>query len=261
MKTTSRPPGKPVVLCDSVHHRLNLYALAASAAGVSLLALAQPSEAKIIYTKTHQVIGNNGIYGLDLNHDGTVDFLIREQGRTPFSSYKSLSAKEAYGNAVQGSRGAAAALRRGAPIGPRQRFITGASYFGEVMVRDGCSVEGSCFSIGQWVNVNNRYLGLKFQIGGKIHYGWARLSVEVQQDHKITGTLTGYAYETIENKGIRAGQTVSEAAAAAAEPNLTKSAGHGPAITAAGPASDAVQPASLGQLALGARSGSFQRKP
>jgi len=47
-----------------------MYALAASAAGVSLLALAQSSEAKVAYTKVHQVIGTNGIYSLDLNHDG-----------------------------------------------------------------------------------------------------------------------------------------------------------------------------------------------
>jgi len=34
-----------------------MYALAASAAGVSLLALAPPSEADIIYTKAHAVLG------------------------------------------------------------------------------------------------------------------------------------------------------------------------------------------------------------
>jgi hypothetical protein len=34
-------------LSDSVHQRLNVYALAASAAGVSVLAFAQPSDAKI----------------------------------------------------------------------------------------------------------------------------------------------------------------------------------------------------------------------
>ena len=32
-------------LSESVHHQLNMYALAASAAGVSLLALVQPGEA------------------------------------------------------------------------------------------------------------------------------------------------------------------------------------------------------------------------
>jgi hypothetical protein len=33
-----------------MHHQLNMYALAASVAGVGVLALAQPAEAKILYT-------------------------------------------------------------------------------------------------------------------------------------------------------------------------------------------------------------------
>jgi len=40
-------------LSSSLEHRLNSYALAASAAGVSFLALAQPAEAKIVYTPEH----------------------------------------------------------------------------------------------------------------------------------------------------------------------------------------------------------------
>ena len=47
---------------------------------------------------------------------------------------------------------------------------------------------------------------LKFKIKGKIHYGWARLSVD-NFVNDITATLTGYAYETIPNKPIIAGRT------------------------------------------------------
>jgi hypothetical protein len=53
-----------------------------------------------------------------------------------------------------------------------------------------------------------RYLGLKFKIKGKIHYGWARLSVEASnKPYEITAVLTGYAYETIPGKAIIAGAT------------------------------------------------------
>jgi hypothetical protein len=41
-----------------------LYALAASAAGVGVLVLAQPAEAKIIYTKAHHLIPPNTHYNL-----------------------------------------------------------------------------------------------------------------------------------------------------------------------------------------------------
>jgi len=44
-------PRKPANFSHSVHHRLDMYALAASAAGVAALALAQPAEAKVIYTR------------------------------------------------------------------------------------------------------------------------------------------------------------------------------------------------------------------
>jgi hypothetical protein len=256
MPTSSRPLKTPSLLSDSVWHRLNKYALAASASGVSLLALSQPSEAKIIYTKAHQDIGFNGVYGVDLNHDGTIDFVIRN-----WSSFSGipLSAKEAFGNAVEGSGHSAAALIKGLPINSRQQFIVAASsYAGERMVTVACTVEGGCNTSGPWVNVKAGYLGLKFLIEGKTHYGWARLSVAVQ-NNTITATLTGFAYETMANKGIRAGQTSGEADATPTQPDGTRS-GRDPAISAA-PASGSTQAAFLAQLALGAQSASFRRRP
>jgi len=48
-----RPARVPSQLSESLHHRLNMYAIAAGAAGVGALALAQPAEAKIVYTPSH----------------------------------------------------------------------------------------------------------------------------------------------------------------------------------------------------------------
>ena len=56
MKRTSRIPRQ---LSDSLHHRLNAYALAAGAAGVSLLALAGPAQARIVYTPGHVTFGGS----------------------------------------------------------------------------------------------------------------------------------------------------------------------------------------------------------
>jgi hypothetical protein len=42
-------------------------------------------------------------------------------------------------------------------------------------------------------------------ISGEVHYGWARMTVGKRFDHVL---LTGYAYETIPNKPLKAGQTV-----------------------------------------------------
>jgi hypothetical protein len=210
MPEPSSPGNPPSKLPEKLNQRLNMYARAASAAGVSLMALAQPGEAKIVYTKTHQRVGVNGTYALDLNHDGVVDFLIQEwPGAHVDSLFNEVFAMEALGNAVQGTQSRfAAALRLGQPIGPGQRFLSGGLY-GEGMAIFRGPVSSSKTRIyGPWANVNNHYLGLKFQIHGKTHYGWARLSVSVpKKGSTIIATLTGYAYETIPGKGLRAGET------------------------------------------------------
>ena len=78
MKPSLRPPRTPSNLSDSVFHRLNMYALAASAAGVGLVALSQPADAKIVYTSTHSQITPNHTIAVNLNHDGKIDFNIKD---------------------------------------------------------------------------------------------------------------------------------------------------------------------------------------
>jgi hypothetical protein len=61
---------------------------------------------------------------------------------------------------------------------------------------------------GPWKNSVNRFLGLKFLINGEIHYGWARLTVLADKNRElVSAKLTGYAYETVANRPIVAGQT------------------------------------------------------
>jgi hypothetical protein len=219
---------------------------------VGLLALAPPSEAKIIYTHAHHVIRTNGSYALDLNHDRTTDFLIRELGSTSGTwGTNFLLAKEARGNAVQSynSRSfgrVAAGLKKGARIGRSQGFISG-NRNGEVMeeVRqtDGFGVN----YYGQWMKVTDRYLGLRFKIHGKIHYGWARLSVR-EQGRFITATVTGYAYETTPNKSIIAGKTHGSTDDPILSADTTS-----PADPQTNHIPDTSQLASPGMLALGAQ--------
>ncbi len=69
-------------------------------------------------------------------------------------------------------------------------------------LREG-SGQGGSWNPSNTFGVGNRYLGLKFTINGKIHYGWAQLSTENIFYH--SATLTGYAYETVPNKAIKTG--------------------------------------------------------
>ena len=136
-----------------------------------------------------------------------------------------------------GSLHFAAALRQGARIGLGQRFV------GEDMFGVGCGTAGTCISSGLWKNVTNRYLGFKFKIHGKAHYGWARLTVTVKWP--ISATLTGYAYETVPNKAIVTGKTKGPDADGPDAEQIEPTAEQGTR-------SGVPQPASLGMLALGA---------
>lgn len=202
MNRSSQP--RTTNLSPSIQKRLNSYALAASAAGVGALALAQPAEAKIIYTATHHVIKPGGTYQLDVNHDGITDFtLTNKYTKTSSGFYATLSAAPAVGNGLEGWTGPrpwAFALKPGAAIGSRHYFP------GQVLV-EAASLASSLTYAGSWVNVKNRYAGLQFKIAGKTHYGWARFSVQIVNRSSITATLSGYAYETIPYKHIHAGQT------------------------------------------------------
>ena len=80
MKRSSRPTGTPSTLSESTHERLSLYSLAASAAGVGVLALASPTQAEIIFTPAHIKITPNHKLALDLNHDGVKDFELVDSG-------------------------------------------------------------------------------------------------------------------------------------------------------------------------------------
>ena len=97
MPHSSRPTRTPANLSESIHQQLNMYALAAGAAGVGVLALAQPVEAKIVYTPAHRVIGPDSKYLLDLNHDGKTDFTIGNIYNCPDSCVSIVVAKPANG--------------------------------------------------------------------------------------------------------------------------------------------------------------------
>jgi len=239
-----RSPGtrKTANLSASVHQQLNAYALAAGAAGVGMLTLTQPAEAKIVYTPTHVVIG--APIPLDLDHDGIADFYVFEAdshfggertlvvcqsvgsgGLGPFCSY--INVTNSIRATLSMGKDFGAALRSGARIQHGNRFLAELP-LGTVVGYSSTSSHTDWF--GPWFNggkgVKRRYLGLKFKIKGRFHFGWARIPVTTSGKN-FTATLTGYAYETIPGRAIVAGQTK-------------------------GPDVITVDPASLGHLAAGA---------
>jgi hypothetical protein len=232
--------------------RLNAYALAASGISASLLAFAQPSEAEVVYTPTHITFAENRAqYRLDINGDGKSDFTFTLINGSLYSSFSVVN--ELNGGPTSnaflvaaGKNGFPLPLNAGAPIGP------GKNFFGSIYAYEFLAFEHKSSHGGDWINARNRYLGLKFIANGNTYYGWARLSVKAGVDgSRMRAVLTGYAYENIPDRGIRAGQTSGTVAepvygAESAEPQAPI------ALPVEKPASQSPQPATLGMLALGA---------
>jgi len=186
-----------------------MYALAASAAGVGALALARPSEAEIVYRPAQVTIRINKTIPLDLNHDGKTDFRLPNvwgtAEATGVGALNALPAQQSNGVGGFGTslfrRPYAYALRAGNWVGPSPQFD-----FGKYIYRLDANATQRCH--GSWNDVKNRYLGLRFNLKQKTHYGWARLNISCNpKNRRITALLTGYAYETIPNKPIVTGKT------------------------------------------------------
>jgi hypothetical protein len=216
------PASQP--LPTSFATNLSAYSLAAAAAGVGLLALAQPAAAEIVYTPTNIDLGPGVILDIDLNHDGVNDFEFIHYAGAYRMWTQSLRVFP-YNSGAVGAvpTGFAAALAKGARIGPAQAF----GQPGIAMIETHGFASGRIYSrrvIGPWVNKENAYLAVSFIFGGGVHYGWIRMSVTIG-DEEFGATITGYAYETVVGKPIAAGELSEKAgimpeSAPLAEPSL-----------------------------------------
>jgi hypothetical protein len=206
-------PRKTVKLSRTIQQQLNQYTLLAFATGVSALALAQPAQAEIVYTPAHKSLPINRLFYLDLNHDGRKDFkfFLRSEFGSGYwftdLKLEGVQAKNEVWSFVSSSFrfGCAAALPKGTKVTSQGPFGQGYRF-----MFDGGSSFGGAGSFCPWLSFKQKtpaYLGLKFLIKGKIHFGWARFG-KIHSGHQVpSAELTGYAYETIPNKPIITGKT------------------------------------------------------
>jgi hypothetical protein len=219
-----------IAAASQIEHRLGKYALAAAAASVGVLALAEPAQAKVVITVKNIPIPLCGVdvcpVSVDLNHDGIADFSftvgtfayhenslgrVHIRGLTPGA--------EAVGTPAGYFRDYASDLVRGAKIGPSAHFASSTR-------SGGITIEGSnqCFRYcdgkygryfyGKWGgNHPNRFLGVTFQIKGVTHYGWVRITVTTNASQRLSAEITEYGYETIANKVVLAGEKSNTAEA------------------------------------------------
>ncbi|GAB4254368.1 MAG: hypothetical protein Kow0079_10590 [Vicingaceae bacterium] len=187
--------------------RLKKYGtLAASVVGVAAI---DNADAQVVYTDVNpdQTFSTSGdSYNLDLNGDAIVDFTLKFDINTYSSgAYTANIVQIVNGtgnqNLGQGAPGNnwnyPSVLSSGDTIGSAGPWISGAN-----VVSGLASYWVGSGSYGYWGGQSMKFLGLKFDIGGNTHYGWARVSVASQ----ATGfTIHDYAYESTPNTEIIAG--------------------------------------------------------
>lgn len=195
-------------LSATLNHRLAAYGAAAVAMGVGIPAAAQVPVGHIVYTPADIPIlapGGSTI-SLDLNHDGVADFTITTSGYSSsrngnFYKHEAVYETPATGNSAIGKR----ALAKGQIIDMGGQFRASEVALADVNFFAASGHFGTS-SKGAFKRVVDKYLGVKFSIGGQMHEGWVRISMK-SSFGDITGTITGYAYDTVPNEtGLAAGQ-------------------------------------------------------
>jgi len=184
----------------------NLFAIIVASALSAVVAHAQ-----IIYTNIPDVtISKAGAkYSLDLNNDGTKDYEFQIHTLSVYArdckgkktSYyltiTTLNGNEVFAYAI--------AL-------PRNSIIDNSCCWNDV----GNMEYSSWYCLGGWIqsfggdwtNGNDKYLGLKLHVASTVYYGWARCSASIDNTGtKLTLTIKDYAYNSIPNQSILAGQT------------------------------------------------------
>jgi len=204
----------PSLLDEVLEQRVLLYTLAAGAA----LAVASPAQAKVIFTPSNVVVysepcngspagnsyGSTNYLAIDLNNDGVVDFSLYDLCGYTYTLRRSTIGVGL--NLI--ARGAAnlklADVSDRLPLGLRKGSLIGSSgVFTSQDVLAGRVARGDVN--GHFLNVHNRYVGVKFIINGEAHYGWIGFRKVTTPYLSNTAVLGGWAYETVPNKAIRAG--------------------------------------------------------
>jgi hypothetical protein len=176
------------------------------AAGAAAACLANPAtaDAKIVYTAVN----------VSLTED--TDYVIRPDGIQVALGLKDSCEDrscELAGGALEGGGliqggtqpGYTPVLVKGQTIGPSESFSQKSPF----VVMDLPSSIGPPWYYGNWGGLaTTGYFGFKFRIEGQTHYGWGMLVMDNQgfsDDPSVQGTLTGFAYETVADKAISAG--------------------------------------------------------
>ncbi len=190
---------------------------------ITALLFSASANAQIVYTDVipdNQIDSTNIVYHLDLNNDAITDYNITYTTLTQTITCGGVFIRTSYiievapldsnevGRDVSGGNGFPSALLLNSPIADNLfTWLNGGSR--------GLAVKGwTCgglsmnqlqtYSACNFLNANSKYLALRLHVASQVYYGWVRLSVA---SGVINATIFDYAYNSLPNQPILAGQT------------------------------------------------------
>ncbi|MAT68352.1 MAG: hypothetical protein CMJ58_02395 [Planctomycetaceae bacterium] len=195
MQRNKHPRKNSCNVASSLSGRLTSYS---TAAALGAFGVAQQSDAAVVYTDIADVTitqGEGPIY-IDLNND----IGVAGQNEFAVAAFANSIRVNPYNLGPQSSEVLTSgsyyvfSFAAGETIGPAAEAAAGGRFAGRVA--------GAYFY--NFVDTGG-YVGLKWDFGGDIHYGWARL--DVTSANNGTATLFSYAYEDQPDTPIVAGDT------------------------------------------------------
>ena len=205
-----------------------------AALSAAFLGTAVAADAGVVYTDIDPdafAITLTDTIDIDMNNDGIVDFQFRGLGTSfsstgayPFAFRSNLAQMYgvnggAYGFAatsIYGSAGfAAEALNSGDNIGSAAVFNTNTWATVGRLLSSSFSGYGFSSVVGPLTGAGEKFIGVSFDIGGNLHYGWIRIDLAADAG---SYTIFDYAYEDQPNVAINAGDGASAACSSANAP-------------------------------------------
>lgn len=191
-------------ITQKLSKRLTQYsALTAAFAGIV------DTNGQIVYTDVTDVVRGAGQFlFIDLDNSGSTDIIIEHSSSSGANRLRGIAdTGRAFLGYVPGAQRYPFALDFDTVI---SSGVT--SFNGKAATWNGTGQHNmnlsSCTNAGSsWCGVTDKYLGLRITISGNLHYGWARF--DVNADASTGWVLKDYAYNTVPNESIRAGQQVT----------------------------------------------------
>ncbi|MBC8045605.1 MAG: T9SS type A sorting domain-containing protein [Fimbriimonadaceae bacterium] len=186
-----------------------------SAMAAAFSSLATQADAQIVYNDIDDVTITasevDEVYSLDLNIDGEIDFVFRAGtaagGSWTFASIFGMFSSLGAGNvnnqiiATMGSLVPyASALEEGYTINEGANFLANSTSSNYAVLAS--NYYGVIY--GNFGDQGVKYIGLRFDISGAIHFGWIRVDVTTEP---VSVTIMDYAFNTTPETSINTADT------------------------------------------------------